>query len=221
MKTQQAWLFLTLLILLLAATLSVVGTYNHSTPISASVPAPEKVDTPYGMVHMDAILTYSPSTRMRLHQTATSFQAAQAGRQTVPYFKLQNVAGGFMTSEDLKGKVTVIDLWATWCHWCAEEVPIYNQLYDSFQGHDDVAVVGITVDSPRRDVQSKVRQLGMKYPVLIDDGALQPFGPVRGLPTTIVMSKDGKIYKHYVGAVSQKEEKLKQDIQQLLAEDSR
>jgi thiol-disulfide isomerase/thioredoxin len=171
MKTQRAWLFLTLLVLLLASGL----------------------------------------------------QGAQAGRQrTVPSFKLPNVAGGFMTSDDLKGKVTVIDLWATWCHWCAEEVPVFNQLYDAFQDNDDVSVIGISVDSPRRDVPSKVRQLGMRYPVFIDDDrALQPFGPVRGLPTTVVISKDGTIYKQYEGAVPHKEEKIRQDIQRLLSEDSR
>ena len=209
MKTRQAWLFLTVPILLLAATLPV-----------ESVPAPDKVETPYCMVHMDAISTYSPSTRMRLQQASTGFQSAQAGRHAVPYFKLPNVAGGFMTSEDLKGKVTVVDLWATWCGPCVEEIPIYNQLYDAFKGHD-VALVGIAVESPRRDVQSKVRQLGIKYPILIgDDQALQAFGLIQGFPTTVVMSKEGKIYKHYTGAVPHKEEKIKQDVQHLLAEDS-
>jgi thiol-disulfide isomerase/thioredoxin len=221
MKTQQAWLFLTVPILLLAATLPVVSTYKNSTSIPASVPAPGKVEAPYGMVYMDAILTYSPLTRMRLQQASTGFQAAQAGRQTAAYFKLQNVAGGFMTSEDFKGKVTVVDLWATWCGPCVEEIPIYNQLYDAFKG-DDVALVGIAVQSPRRDIQSKVRQLGIKYPVLIgDDEALQAFGRILGFPTTVVMSKEGKIYKHYMGAVPHKEETIKQDIQHLLAEDSR
>ena len=65
---------------------------------------------------------------MRSQQASTGSQVAQAGRDTVSYFKLQNVAGGFMTSEDLKGEVTVVDLWATWCEPCVEEIPIYNQL---------------------------------------------------------------------------------------------
>jgi thiol-disulfide isomerase/thioredoxin len=220
MKTQQTWLFLTVPILFLAATLPVVNTYKNSTHIPASVLAPEKIETPYGIVPMDAILTYSPSTRMRLQLASTDFQV-QAGRQTVAPFNLQNVAGGFIGTEDLKGKVAVVDLWATWCHPCAEEVPMYNQLYNAFEGQE-VAVVGIAVQSPSGDIPSKVRQLGIKYPVLIgNDQALNAFGRIQGYPTTIVMDKEGKIYKQYLGSVPNKEETIKQDVQHLLAEDPR
>jgi cytochrome c biogenesis protein CcmG, thiol:disulfide interchange protein DsbE len=167
------------------------------------------------------MLICSPAARMRFQQASTGFQAAQTERDAVVYFKLENVAGGFMTSEDLKGKVTVVDLWATWCRPCLDEIPIYNRLYDAFE-KQDVAIVGIAAYSPRPDIPSKVRQLGIKYTVLIgDDQAYQAFGRVRGFPTTFVLSKEGKIYKRYVGAVPNKGEKLKQDIEHLLAEDSR
>jgi thiol-disulfide isomerase/thioredoxin len=166
------------------------------------------------------ILICSPFARMRLQQTSTGFQA-QTERDAVAYFKLENVAGGFMTSEDLKGKITVVDLWATWCKPCIDEIPIYNRLYDAFKSQD-VAVVGIAVYSPLRDIPSKVRQLGIKYLVLIgDDKAVQAFGRIQGFPTTFVLNKEGKIYKRYVGAVPKKGEKIKQDIEHLLAEDSR
>jgi len=155
-----------------------------------------------------------------LHQPSTGLQAGQKERDVVAYFKVDNVAGGFMTSEELKGKVTVVDLWATWCTPCAEEIPIYNQLYDAYQGQD-VAVVGIAVESPRRDVPSRVRQLGIKYPVLIaNDAAGQAFGRIQGFPTTVVISKEGKIYKRYMGTVAHKADRIKQDIEHLLAEDS-
>src|SRR5262249_10381629 len=172
------------------------------------------------IVVIGAISICSPSARMRLHQASTGLQAAQAERDTVAYFKLENVAGGFMTSEDLKDKVAVVDLWATWCTPCIEEIPIYNQLYDAFQGQD-VAIVGIAVESPRRDVPSKVRQLSIKYPVLIaNDAAGQAFRRIERFPTTVVINKEGKIYKRYIGGVPHKEERIKQDIEHLLAEDS-
>jgi cytochrome c biogenesis protein CcmG/thiol:disulfide interchange protein DsbE len=164
------------------------------------------------IVVIGAISICSPSARR--------LQAAQAERDAVAYFKLENVAGGFMTSEDLKGKVAVVDLWATWCTPCVTEIPIYNQLYDAFR-RKDVAIVGIAVDSPRRDIPSKVRQLGIKYPVLIaNDATGQAFGGIRGFPTTVVISKEGKIYKRYMGSVAHKEERIKQDIEHLLGGDS-
>ena len=175
----------------------------------------------YGFVMIlvsGAISICSPATRTRLPQPSTGLQAAQAERDAVAYFKLENVAGGFMTSEDLKGKVTVIDLWATWCELCVREIPIYNQLYDAFR-NQDVAIVGIAVYSPRRDIPSKVRQLGIKYPVLIgNDTTDQGFGHVQAFPTTVVISKEGKIYKRYMGTMDHKEERIKQDIEHLLAE---
>lgn len=162
---------------------------------------------------------YSSSASVRLLQASTGLQAPKAEPHAVAYFKFENIAGGSMTSEDFKGKVTVVDLWATWCGHCVEEIPIYNQLYDAFRGQD-VAVVGIAVDSPRRDIPSKIRQLGIKYPVLIANDEGRAFGGVQGFPTTLVISKEGKIYKRYMGTVAHKEEKIKQDIEHLLAEDA-
>ena len=173
------------------------------------------------IVVIGAISICSSSARMRLPQASTGLQAAHAERDSVAYFKFENVAGGFMTSENLKGKVTVVDLWATWCPPCVEEIPIYNKLYDAFRGQN-VAIVGIAVDSPQRDIPLKVRQLNIKYPILIgDDQTVQAFGRVQGFPTTFVLSKEGKIYKRYMGAVSNKGEKIKQDIERLLAKGSR
>jgi thiol-disulfide isomerase/thioredoxin len=171
------------------------------------------------MIVIGAISICSPSARMLLHLSSTGLQAAQAERVAVADFRYENLAGGFMTNEDLKGKVAVVDLWATWCGHCIEEIPIYNRLYSAF-GDQDVAIVGAAVDSPRRDIPLKVRQLGIKYPVLIANDEGKAFGRVQGFPTTVVIDKEGKIYKRYMGTVPNKEEKIKQDIQHLLAEDS-
>ena len=74
--------------------------------------------------------------------------------------------------------------------------------------------------SPLRDIQAKVRQLGIKYTVLKgDDTTLFTFGRVKGFPTTVVLTKEGKIYKRYRGTVPHKAEILKHDIEQLLAKD--
>ena len=167
---------------------------------------------------MSAILISSPCAQASTgFQAARTAQTARGDRDTVADFKFQNVAGGFMTSDDLKGKVTVVDVWATWCTPCIKDIPMYNQLYDAFAGQD-VGFVGIAVESPLRDIQAKIRQLGIKYPILKgDDRTLYAFGRVEGFPTTVVLTKEGKIYKRYRGTMPHKAENLKRDIEQLLA----
>jgi thiol-disulfide isomerase/thioredoxin len=167
---------------------------------------------------ISAILISSPCAQASTgFQAARTAQTARGDRDTVADFKFQNVAGGFMTSDDLKGKVTVVDVWATWCTPCIKDIPMYNQLYDAFAGQD-VGFVGIAVESPLRDIQAKIRQLGIKYPILKgDDRTLYAFGRVEGFPTTVVLTKEGKIYKRYRGTMPHKAENLKRDIEQLLA----
>jgi thiol-disulfide isomerase/thioredoxin len=149
-----------------------------------------------------------------------SIHPSQAAPGKVAHFNLENIAGGRMSSDDLKGKVAVVDVWATWCGPCIAEIPMYKRLYDAFEGQDDVAIVGIVIESPRRDIPAKVRQLGIQYPILIGDAeAVDTFG-VHGTPTTVVLDKDGTIYKRYVGNVRNKEQKIKQDIQDLLGQNS-
>jgi len=158
-------------------------------------------------------------TGLRLQKPSARSQSTQASRVTLPNFRLENIAGGLMTIDDLRGKVTVVDVWATWCGPCIQEIPIYNRLSEDFQSHDEVAIVGIAADSPRKDVPVKVRQLRISYPVLIGDAKLVQALRIQGYPTTFVVDKEGKIYKRYVGNVAHKEEKIRRDIEHLLAED--
>src|SRR5437867_12172926 len=81
-----------------------------------------------------------------------------------PDFELENVSCGKIKAADLKGRVSVIDFWATWCEPCIAEIPKFNQLRDQYP---NVQVIGITVMSPREDIKPKVQEVGMKYTVLV------------------------------------------------------
>jgi thiol-disulfide isomerase/thioredoxin len=134
-----------------------------------------------------------------------------------PAFDLENIAGGKIKAADLKGKVSVIDFWATWCEPCWSEVPKYNKLAEDFRGKD-VQIIGITVASPYKDIKPKVAELGMKYPVLVgDDNVEEGFGGTIGYPTTFIVTKDWKIYKKYMGALADKDARIRKDIEKLLA----
>src|SRR6266576_2896591 len=91
-----------------------------------------------------------------------------------PEFELENVAGGKLKAADLKGKVSVIDFWATWCEPCISEIPRFNELQAQYPNDQ---VVGITVMSPLKDIKPKVEEVGMKYTVLVgNDEVSDGFG---------------------------------------------
>ncbi len=116
--------------------------------------------------------------------------------------------------------MSVIDFWATWCQPCIVEIPKFNQLHEAYQGKD-VQVIAITIESDRDDIAPKVQETGMKYPVLVgNDDVVGGFGGIIGFPTTFVVTKDWKIYKKYMGALPDKQERLKKDIEKLLGEEN-
>jgi len=145
--------------------------------------------------------------------------ATMDGKKAAPEFDLVRVAGGDLKSSDLKGKVTVVDFWATWCGDCLPEIPSYNALQDKYAGKD-VQVVGITLESGSlAEIKPKVDELKMKYNVVVgDDKVVEGFGGLIGYPTTFVISKDGTIYKKYLGAPPGKQEKIDKDVATLLAQ---
>jgi cytochrome c biogenesis protein CcmG, thiol:disulfide interchange protein DsbE len=152
-------------------------------------------------------------------QSGGNNSAAVQPSGPAPDFDLENIAGGKLKSADLKGKVAVVDFWATWCEPCLSEIPKYNKMADEYKGKD-VQIVGITVESPHEDIKPKVKETGMKYTVLVgNDAVVEGFGGIIGWPTTFVVTKDWKIYRKYMGALPDKEARIKKDIEKLLAAD--
>jgi thiol-disulfide isomerase/thioredoxin len=134
-----------------------------------------------------------------------------------PAFELENIAGGTTRSADLKGKVSVVDIWATWCEPCLTEIPKFNRLFEEYKDNG-VRIVGITTVSPHDEIAPKAKEYGMKYTILVgDDAVVDGFGGIIGWPTTFVLTKDGTIYKKYVGALPDKEARIKNDIDTLLS----
>lgn len=150
----------------------------------------------------------------------SSASVPNAVKGPAPDFELENIAGGKTKAADLKGKVLVLDFWATWCEPCISEIPKFNKMSDEFKGKN-VEVVGITVESPHAEIKPKVKEFGMKYTVLVgNDTVVDGFGGLIGFPTTFVVTPDWKIYKKYMGALPDKDARIKKDIEKLLADQS-
>ena len=129
----------------------------------------------------------------------TTGPAVQQGQGAAPEFELANVAGGKMSSADIKGKVAVIDFWATWCGPCVEELPTLQRILD--RHGDAVAVVGVNLDE--RDLMDAEALRGWiasrNVPgVQVADGLgwesdlVQAFG-VREIPFSVVVDATGRV----------------------------
>ncbi|HEV2177296.1 MAG TPA: redoxin domain-containing protein [Terriglobia bacterium] len=134
-----------------------------------------------------------------------------------PMFSLKDLSGRKLDLHDYKGKVVMLDFWATWCGPCRSEIPKFVGLERRY--HDQgFQLIGVSVDRSSIPVRSFYRRYGMNYPVaLCDSFTRNAYGGLRGVPTTLLIGRDGRIYATVVGApadLSYFEEK----IQTLLAE---
>jgi thiol-disulfide isomerase/thioredoxin len=117
-----------------------------------------------------------------------------------PGWRLPNLAGEVVSNSDFAGKVMILDFWATWCGPCRMEIPHFIELQQTYGGQG-LEIVGVAMDQQgAMVVKPFVDQAGVNYRTVIGNAEVANlYGPIRGIPTTFVISQDGKIYKKYVG----------------------
>ncbi|MGD2064334.1 MAG: TlpA disulfide reductase family protein [Nitrospirota bacterium] len=132
-----------------------------------------------------------------------------------PSFSLSDLAGNRVELDQFKGKVLVIDFWATWCPPCREAIPELIAMKKKYgpQGFD---IVGISMDeNPARVVPPFVEHYGINYPVVAANAEVaSAFGGIYGLPTTFVVDRHGNIAQRYIGYVDAKV--IARDVEALL-----
>src|SRR5207302_6829804 len=140
---------------------------------------------------------HSASPTQPPHQ---SVAAGEIGSR-LPDFSVTDLEGHPVSSSELRGKVVLVDFWATWCQPCKKEMPDYQKLVDKY-GSRGFAVVGLKFDT-MRDVEDPIRfakKLGVRYPLAIaTDDVKQKFGGIEGLPTTLLYDRQGILRKKVLG----------------------
>jgi peroxiredoxin len=116
-----------------------------------------------------------------------------------PAFAIKDMEGKTVSLKDLKGKVVVMDLWATWCPPCRASLPHLDKLHEEIKPKG-VEVFAVNEQEDKDDVQNFIKQTGLKTPVLLDsDGAVGQAYRAEGIPQTVVIGKDGVVRKVIVG----------------------
>jgi thiol-disulfide isomerase/thioredoxin len=131
-------------------------------------------------------------------------------------FTLKDMQNKDVKLSSFKGKVLVIDFWATWCGPCKLEIPGFVELQNAY-GPKGLQFVGISVDDKLDQLKPYVAEYKMNYPVLQGlghDDVQDAFGPIWGIPTTIVIGRDGKICKKHTGMAAK--DRFEQEIKSLL-----
>src|SRR5882724_8985988 len=116
-----------------------------------------------------------------------------------PGWVLRDVDGKTVQSADFKGKVVILDFWATWCGPCKAEIPGFIALQEKY-GKDGLVVIGISVDEDGAAVVKKFAgQLGINYPVVLaDQKTTRAFGGIEVIPTTFIVDRTGHVVKRHL-----------------------
>ena len=141
---------------------------------------------------------------------------APAGALEAPSFVLPDLAGKVTRMEDLHGKVVLLNLWATWCPPCVEEMPTLEALWKKMAGRDFV-VLAVSEDEVPSRVGPWIAKRGFTFPVLLDaQGAVGAKLGITGYPETFIIDRNGRIVHHHVGYRDWMEPKIITALERLM-----
>jgi cytochrome c biogenesis protein CcmG, thiol:disulfide interchange protein DsbE len=123
-----------------------------------------------------------------------------ASGNLAPDFTLTDLDGHKLTLSDYRGKVVLLDFWATWCGPCRTEIPHFVEMQNKY-GPQGFQVIGISMDDDAKPVHGFAQQYKLNYPIAVgDDKLADRFGGVMGLPVNFIIDRQGRIHAKYLGA---------------------
>jgi len=139
-----------------------------------------------------------------------------ASGKVAPDFTLQDSEGASVNLSAYKGRVVLLDFWATWCHGCQTEIPWYVEFQNRYKSRG-LAAIGVSMDDDGwKSVKPFLQQNKLNYPVVIGNQALAKVYGVDALPVTLLIDRQGKIVRTHAGMVDKSS--FEHEIQALLRE---
>ncbi|VAW96689.1 hypothetical protein MNBD_GAMMA22-1041 [hydrothermal vent metagenome] len=146
----------------------------------------------------------------------SSTASAVKVKQLAPDFTLASNKGTNIRLKDLRGKVVMINFWATWCAPCREELPLLNDLYKKYQSKGFV-LLGVNIDDKRQLANKMVKELKIKFPILFDSKqTTSELYDLQAMPSTFILDKNGVIRFSHYGFKSGYEKKYAKNVESLL-----
>jgi len=144
-----------------------------------------------------------------------SLAPVQPPRGTARPFAVRTLDGRTLRLAELSGRPVVLDFWATWCAPCRASMPHLSAMQGRY-GSRGLVVVGLSVDDGTpQTVRRFAERLQLRFPVaMASEGMLDDYGPIRSIPTTIFIDRQGRIVRRVVGYVD--EETLEGFIREIL-----
>ena len=115
-------------------------------------------------------------------------------------FTMKDMDGKSVSLASYKGKVVLLNFWATWCGPCKAEIPGFVELQAKYG--DTLAIVGYSVDDTADKAKAFAAEYKINYPILLGEGredVQDAYGPIWGIPASFLISKDGKVCKKHLG----------------------
>lgn len=137
---------------------------------------------------------------------------------TAPDFTLRALEGPNVRLQELRGRVVLVNFWATWCGPCRQEMPHLNRLYEKYRG-SGFQLLGVNIDEDPRAATELAAKLGVKFPVLLDtDKKVSRLYDMSAMPATVVIDRDGKVRYLHRGYRDGVEKNYEMQIRELLKE---
>jgi peroxiredoxin len=151
------------------------------------------------------------------HEEEQESPAVAAGDKAAN-FKLEALDGSTVSLDQLKGKVVFLNIWATWCGPCREEMPSMETLYDELRTNRDFVMLAVSQDTKGRIVVAPyVEKNGYHFKVLLDpENKVGEAYDVSGVPETFIIDREGRIVAHHMGAFDWSRPDVKDALRQLL-----